>query len=86
MRNPAPRPTSSRQQHESSVRLLVFYHLQPHAQSLRFFGGSLPGVALLDVGQFHRLSGHLLDGPRHLAHVLSLLLVGRADSQGEQVP
>src|SRR5215203_3458522 len=35
----------ARQQHESSLRLLVFYDLQPHAESLRFFGGSLPGVA-----------------------------------------
>jgi hypothetical protein len=32
----------ARQHHESSVRLLVFYDLQPHAESLRFFGGSLP--------------------------------------------
>src|SRR5215211_8637733 len=61
MRNPPPRPTSSRQQRESSVRLLVFYDLQPHAESLRFFGGSLPGVALLEVGYFHRLPGRLLD-------------------------
>ena len=80
LQNPA-----TRQEHKSPFSLLVLYNLQPHAMSLRLFGGLLSSVALIDVGQFHRLPGRLVDGLGQLAHVLPLWLVGRAYAQGEQV-
>jgi len=38
------------QEHEAPLRLFVLDYFQPHPMSLRFFGRSLSGVALIDVG------------------------------------
>src|SRR5215213_4552335 len=86
MRNPAPPHTGAAGARSPAWPSRALRLLSSHALGLRLFGGFLPAVALIDVSQLHRLSGHFLHGLGQLADVLSLLLVSRADSQGEQVP
>src|SRR3712207_3118710 len=45
----------------------------------------LSGISLVHVCRFHRLACGLLHGLGQLAHMLSLLLIGRCHVRGEQV-
>ena len=76
---------SARQQDEAPFGLRVLDHLHlnavPGGRAVRGFSG----VALVDVGKFHVVSGHLLRRFGELVHLGAVLLVGGGDMQGEQV-
>jgi hypothetical protein len=59
--------------------------LQAIAVSLRFFGRTIPGVALIYVREIHRFAGRFLQGPGRLVYPSPPLFVGRTNEQGEQV-
>lgn len=48
--------------------------------------GFIAGVALIDIRQFDRLSGYLLDRFGGPADLRPLLLIGRSDVQRQHVP
>ena len=49
------------------------------------FVGVRSGVALVDIGQFHRVAGHLLDLFGQGSHLLTVAAVGRRHLECEQV-
>jgi site-specific DNA recombinase len=77
---------ASRQQHESALGLGVLDDFQADAVGLGVRRRLVAGVALVDEGQRDRLAGDLLDGLGQLGDLLSVLLIGRRDVQGQQVP
>jgi hypothetical protein len=52
----------------------------------RRLGRSVSSIGLVDKGHLHRLAGGLLHPLRQLAHLGAILLIGRRDQQGQQMP
>jgi hypothetical protein len=76
---------SARQQDEAAFGLRVLDDLQLNAVPGGRAVSGFSGVALVDVGKFHMVSGHLLHRFGELLHLGAVLLVGGGDMQGEQV-
>jgi hypothetical protein len=76
---------STRQQDEAAFGLRVLDHLQVNAVPGGRAVSGLSGVALVDVGKFHVVSGDLLHRFGELLHLGAALLAGGGDMQGEQV-
>jgi hypothetical protein len=65
---------SSGQQHKASFGHGVLDHFEPQAVLLCGRGGVWSGVALIDVGQLNRMSGHMLHLFGQRRHLLSIPL------------
>ena len=74
------------QQDEAPLGFRVLDDLQSDAVRLGRFGRSIAGVALVHIGQFHRVTGDRLHLASELLHLLPLLSRGRGDHQRQQVP
>lgn len=59
--------------------------LEPDAVASGRVGGSLPGVALVDIGQLDGIAGLGLDRSRQPLHLGPVLGAGRRDVEGEHV-
>src|SRR6202166_5236625 len=74
---------SARQQDEAAFGLGVLDDLQLNAVPGGCAVSGFSGVALVNVGKFHMVSGDLLHRFGELAHLGAVLLVGGGDMQGE---
>src|SRR5437660_10391414 len=77
---------ASGQEDKAALGFFEFYHFQAHPMFGGLSRGLLPGVALIDKGQFDLVSSDLLNLPRKLADLGALLLIGRSNLQGQQMP
>jgi hypothetical protein len=59
---------------------------EPSASAMRIDQGLLAGVALVDIGQFDRLSGHLWDRRGQHADLRPVLLIGRWEGRANRCP
>ena len=73
------------QEHEASFGHGVFDHLKPDATLLGCFRRVGAGVALIDIGQFDRVAGHLLHLFSQGSDLSTITLVGGCDLQRHQV-
>src|SRR5215210_6295673 len=74
-----------RQQNEAAFRLGVFNDFQLDAMCLRRFCSALACIALVNIRQLHSVPGELLYRFCQLLDLVSILLIGRADMQREQL-
>ena len=72
---------STRQQHEASFCHGVLDHFESDAVLAGSFGGVRPCVSLVDLGQFDRVAGDLLDLLGQRRDLTAVSLVGRRDGQ-----
>jgi hypothetical protein len=73
------------QQDEAPLGLGQFDDFQAHPLLLSRLCRSLARVASIYESQLHVVSGHLLDGCGQLAHLRSILLIGRGDLPRQQM-
>src|SRR5258706_284878 len=76
---------SSRQQDKTSFRLWKFDDLQSDPVFFGCLSRSITRVASIDEGNFHRLSGDLLNRLDKLTHLSTVLLIGRSHQQTQKV-
>ena len=76
---------SSGQQDEAFLGLRQLDDLEPDAVPPGGIGGSLPGVALVDIGQFDAVAGLGLDRCGQPLHLGSVFGAGRRDVQGDHM-
>src|SRR5260370_11011883 len=67
---------AARQQHETAFGLCVLDHLQLNAVLGGRALGGFPGVALVDIGKLHMVSGDPLHLLGELLHLGAILLLG----------
>jgi hypothetical protein len=77
---------SARQQHEAAFGFRQFDHFQLDVLLLGCFGGPITGVTLIDIRQFNRFIRDLLHVTCQFAYLIAVLLIGRRDTQREQMP
>lgn len=76
---------SSGQEHETAPGHGVFHNFEPDAVVLGCGRGGLANVALVDIGQFDLIAGHLLHLHGQRLDLRPVALVCRSHGEGEQV-
>src|SRR6266700_4065436 len=74
------------QQDETTFGLWQLHHLQAYSLITSSLSRVIARVALVDESQFDMVACHFLDCGGQLAHLRSILLIGRGDMQGQQMP